>query len=145
MARIFLQQRDVDDEVRGLFEGLVHDVMGAGYTGECSPPLDVVETSAGLEIVMDVAGVTVDSIKVVVAQNTLVIAGRKQPSACRHHAAAFHLVERAFGRFARGVRLTGAFDTARADATLRAGELRILLPHLEERRGREIRIHVRAD
>ena len=57
--------------------------------------------------------------------------------------AAFHVAERTFGRFARGVRLTGAFDVGRADARLRAGELRVTLPRIDERRGRERRIPVR--
>jgi HSP20 family protein len=143
MARIFLERRDLNDEVRGIFEGLVNDVAGAA--GECAPPVDVVETGAGIEIIIDLAGVSADSVTVLVAQNTLVIAGQKRPSACQHRAAAFHLVERAFGRFARGVRLTGAFDLAGADARLRAGELRILLPRIEERRGGEIRIPVRIE
>jgi HSP20 family molecular chaperone IbpA len=43
------------------------------------------------------------------------------------------------------VRLNGAFDVGRADATLRAGELRVTLPRIEERRGRERRIPVRTD
>jgi HSP20 family protein len=74
-----------------------------------------------------------------------VITGDKRPAACAHHEAAFHLVERAFGRFARGVRLSGAFDAGRADARLRDGELRVTLPRIEERRGRELRIPVRTD
>jgi HSP20 family molecular chaperone IbpA len=55
------------------------------------------------------------------------------------------VAERVFGRFGRAVRLTGAFDVGRAEATLRAGELRVSLPRIEERRGREHRIPVRAD
>ena len=47
----------------------------------------------------------------------------------------FHLVEREFGRFARAVRLTGAFDVQRARASLAAGELTIVLPRLADRRG----------
>jgi HSP20 family protein len=144
MARLFLEHRDLY-AVRGIFDGLMTDVTGAEGAVECAPALDVVETTAGLEIVMDLAGVTLESLTVVVAQQTLVISGEKRPLRCQHHAAAFHLVERAFGRFARGVRLSGPFDVGRAEATLRAGELRILLPRLEERRGREIRIDVRAD
>jgi HSP20 family protein len=119
--------------------------LEASATGECSPPLDVIETTAGLEIVMDLAGVPAESIKVLVVQNTLVITGDKRPAACGHNGAAFHLVERAFGRFARGVRLGAPFDAGRADAMLRDGELRVTLPRIEERRGRELRIPVRAD
>jgi HSP20 family molecular chaperone IbpA len=57
--------------------------------------------------------------------------------------AAFHLAERGFGRFARAVRLAGAFDAGRARATLNAGELRVVLPRIDERRGSEIRIPIR--
>ena len=42
----------------------------------------------------------------------------------------------------RAVRLTGAFDAGKATATLSAGELRVILPRIEERRGRDIRIPV---
>jgi hypothetical protein len=43
------------------------------------------------------------------------------------------------------VRLTGAFEVGRADAVLRAGELRVTLPRIDERRGLERRIPVRTD
>jgi HSP20 family protein len=143
MARIFLDRRDWNDQMGSIVDELVNEV--AGTAGEYTPPLDVVETSAGLDLIMDLAGVDLNAVSVVVTGDTLIIAGHKRPPACQHHAAAFHLVERAFGRFARGVRLTGAYDLANADARLHAGELRIRLPRLEERRGREIRINVRTD
>jgi HSP20 family protein len=145
VARIFLERRDLDDDLRGLFNRLDDNAEGAGVPGECSVPLDVVETAQGIEIMADVAGVAADAIKILFVGNTLVIVGRKLPSACEHREAAFHLAERTFGHFARGVRLAGAFDAGRADARLQAGELRVTLPRIEERRGGEIRIRVRAD
>ena len=48
------------------------------------------------------------------------------------------------GGFARAISLEGAYDTTRATAGLRDGELRVVLPRLEERRGVPIRIPVRA-
>ena len=56
----------------------------------------------------------------------------------------YHLVEREFGRFARAVRVTGAFDVAQARATVENGELVVVLPKLPERRGRAHRITVTA-
>jgi HSP20 family protein len=146
VARIFLERRDLDDELQRLFEALspVGDLAGA--PAECPAALDVIETAAGIEIVMDLAGVPAAAVQVVVARGTLVVMGRKDPPACAHkREAAFHVAERTFGRFARGVRLNGAFDVGRAEATLRAGELRVTLPRIEERRGRERRIPVRTD
>jgi HSP20 family protein len=109
---------------------------------ECAPPMDVIETADGVEIVMDVPAVQLNEIRLVFSQNTLIVAGHKRPGPCAHQDAAFHLAERGFGRFARAVRLTGAFDGGRALATLSHGELRIVLPRLEERRGRDITIPI---
>jgi HSP20 family protein len=132
------------EDVRRLLDLLEHR-SSPDAAGECAPPLDVVETTAGLEIVMDLPGVPPDTVQVVFARNTLVIAGQKRPAACGDREAAFHLAERAFGRFARAVRLTGAYDAGAARATLASGELRVVLPRIDERRGREIRIPVRTD
>ena len=146
MARIFLERRGLDDELQRLLDRLTTRDDVAGASAECNVSLDVVETATSIEVVMDLAGVAADSVQVVLAHDTLLITGRKKPPQCAHQReAAFHVAERTFGRFARGVRLTGAFDVGRADATLRAGELRITLPRIEARRGRERRIPVRAD
>jgi HSP20 family protein len=102
----------------------------------------VVETAAGIELLMDVPGVAREAIKVVFSHGTLIVAGRKLPASCAHREAAFHLAERSFGRFVRAVRLSGAFDGGNARASLNAGELRIFLPRIDERRGRDIRIDV---
>jgi HSP20 family protein len=108
--------------------------------------VDVVETAVAIEVIVDLVGVEAEAVQVVIARDTLVITGVKRPAACAHHGdATFHVAERVFGRFTRAVRLAGAFDIARGDATLRAGELRVTLPRIDERRGREHRIPVRAD
>jgi HSP20 family molecular chaperone IbpA len=43
------------------------------------------------------------------------------------------------------LRLAGALDAGRAHATLTAGELHVVLPRIEERRGREVPIPVRVE
>jgi HSP20 family protein len=113
-----------------------------GAAGEYAPPMDVIETTDGIEILMDVPGVAGNAIRLVFSQSTMIIVGRKQPGPCAQGEAAFHLAERSFGRFARAVRLNGAFDAGRASATLNSGELRVKLPRIEERRGRDIRIAI---
>jgi HSP20 family protein len=145
VARIFVERREMDDELRRLFDRLVQSEPPE-HTAECPVALDVVETSAAVEIILDVVGVQADAVQVVIARDTLVITGVKRPTACQHHdEATFHVAERVFGRFARAVRLSGAFDVARSDATLRAGELRVRLPRIEDRRGREHRIPIRTE
>jgi len=54
-------------------------------------------------------------------------------------------VEREFGRFARAVRVNGAFDVHAAEAAIRNGELTIVLPKRPDRRGLTHRIEIRTD
>jgi HSP20 family molecular chaperone IbpA len=80
-------------------------------------------------------------LRVVFRNGLLIVAGEKAPPAAgQDHQ--FHLVEREFGRFARVVRLNGAFDIGRATAAVRDGELTIVLPKVVDRRGRAHRITV---
>jgi HSP20 family protein len=144
VASIFLERRSLDDDLRRLFEQLTN--VDAPASTECTVLMDVVETSGAIEIVVDLVGVSADSVKIVVARNTVLITGDKRPATCEHCGeAAFHVAERVFGRFVRTVRLSGAFDVANADARLRHGELRVVLPRIDDRRGREHRIPVRID
>jgi HSP20 family protein len=128
-----------------LFDLLNGEAQAGGTAGECSPPLDVIESGAAIELVMDLPGVEREQLQVLFARGTVLIAGTKKPFACSHAEATFHLAERAFGRFARAVRIAGAVDAGRARATLTGGELRIVLPRIEDRRGREIRISIESD
>jgi HSP20 family protein len=142
VSRRYEERVPLDNGVRRLIEVLEAgtDLLAAG--GECAPPIDVLETDAGLELLMDLPGVPADAIHVVFAQSTLLIAGHKTPAACGHAEAAFHQAERSFGRFLRTISLSGAWDAGAAEARLSCGELRVTLPRIAERRGREIRIPV---
>jgi HSP20 family protein len=146
MARIFIERQELPEDVRRLFDAMWNEAqtLGATAAAECSPPLDVIETDAGVEVIVDLPGVASDSVHVLFARNVLLVAGHKGPMTCDHDEAAFHLAERGFGRFARAVRLDGAFESAHASATLRDGELRVTIPRIEDRRGGEIRIPVRG-
>ena len=104
------------------------------YSGEYHPVLDVLETAAGVEIVLDVTGVSTDAIRVLFRNDVVLIAGEKAPSSS-NSGASYHLVEREFGRFARAVRLTGAFEAGAARAWLEDGELTIVIPRRVDRRG----------
>lgn len=128
--------------VESWLRALLQDEPGEASPAECTPAMDVLETADRVEIVIDLPGVALEAIRLVVSQDTVIVAGRKLPVGCAHREAAFHLAERSFGRFARAIRLGGAFDAGRATATLVRGELRVVLPRIEERRGRDIRIPI---
>ena len=140
MAHIYFERRSAPEDPR--FRQWLDNQSGPGAAGECEPPMDVVETANAIELIVDLPGVALSSINVVFSQGTVIVAGRKTPAVCAHAQAAFHLAERSFGRFVRAVRLSGAFDAGKATAKFDAGELHIVLPRIEERRGRDIKIAV---
>ncbi len=149
MARTFIDRRgreltSVEADLHLILQQQPDLGAAADAAAECTMPLDVVETADAIEIVMDLPGVALEDVTVALVRDTLVISGRKTPVVCRHHGAAFHLAERTFGQCTRGVRLPGAFDASRADARLGAGELRITLPRIQDRRGGCLRIPVRS-
>jgi len=130
------ETQDLAGDLRDLFSELEATLLPEQrvYSGECHPALDVLETQNGVEVIVDVAGVPPQAVRILFRGDTLVIAGEKAPGPSAAEPT-FHLVEREFGRFARAVRLTGAFDVSRASASLIGGELTIVLPRLAERRG----------
>lgn len=128
---------ELADDIRQLFQDLAvslrHELRA--YSGECHPSLDVLETETTVEVVVDVAGVPPEALRVLYRAGVLLVAGEKAPPPGTGEQT-FHLVEREFGRFARAVRLTGAFDIDRSRATLADGELTVVLRKMDDRRGR---------
>jgi HSP20 family protein len=140
---------ELSDELRRVVQELVRQGgrPPTAAAGQCTPALDVLETDETVEVLMDLPGVAPTSVRVFLKGELVVAAGEKlsiPPSGIE--TGDFHLVERAFGRFARAVRVTAAFDGARATAHLVDGELRIVLPRLHDRRGttRTLEVSTRA-
>jgi HSP20 family protein len=132
----------IAEDARTLLDELDRDLPGAAQlTAECRPPLDIMETMEATEVVVDVPGVRADSVRVAIRANTVMIVGAKLVPAAPADAR-FHLAERSYGRFARAVRVAGAFDANRAQAIVANGLLRIVLPRIEDRRGRLVPIKV---
>ena len=137
------EARELADDVRELFEDLAARLPPEqrAQSGECHPTIDVLETDEAVEVVVDVSGIPPAALRVLFRAGVLLVAGEKAPPrAPENHT--FHLVEREFGRFARAVRLTGAFSVGTARASLDDGELTIVLPKLVDRRDQSHRIPV---
>lgn len=133
---------ELGDDARQLLRELDRDTPGVSLaSAECRPPLDVIETAAAVEVVMDIPGVAADSLRVAIRRSTLLIVGAKATPPVDPDSR-YHLAERSYGRFARAVRLTGAFDSGAARAVTGGGLLRVTLPRLQDRRGQSLRIPV---
>ena len=140
------ESRELTDDVRELFADLAAHLEHAqrAYSGECHPSLDVRETADAVEVIVDVSGIPSEAVRVLFRGGVVIVAGEKAPIPGTEEQT-YHLVEREFGRFARAVRVSGSFDIQRAHATVRHGELTVVLPKLMDRRGRAHRIPVSSD
>jgi HSP20 family protein len=140
------ESRELVDDLRQVFADLASTLPPdqRAYSGEYHPALDVVETASAVEIVVDVAGVPAEAVRVLFRGDVLLVAGEKAPPATASEPT-FHLLERGFGRFARAVRLSGAFEISRAHARFVSGELTIVLPRRDDRRGRAQTIPIETD
>ena len=137
---------ELTEDVRAIFEELAAtlNTEQRAFSGECHPAVDVFETDAAVEIVMDVSGIPPEAVRVFFRSGVVLIAGEKAPAIAREPQT-FHLVEREFGRFARAVRVNGAFDVHAGQANMRDGELTVVLPKRSDRRGRAHRIEIGTD
>jgi HSP20 family protein len=140
-----LDQAHLAQDVHRLFDDLARRRPDRRHVvaGECMPVVDVFVTERSVEIVLDLPGVAADALRILIKNGVVLIVGEKErPEPSKRAPASFHLVERDFGRFARAVRLQSAVDAAAARARLVNGELRLVLPRLQERRGQGILVPI---
>ena len=140
-----LDSADLAQDVQRLFEDVARRRPDRRHVvaGECMPGVDVFETDRTVEIVLDLPGVAADALRILIKSGVVLIVGEKErPVLAQHTPASFHLVERDFGRFARAVRIGGAVQADQARARLSQGELRVVLPRRDERRGQGILVPI---
>jgi HSP20 family protein len=130
------------EDARQLLDELDRGLPGAAMSsGECRPTLDIIETADAAEVIVDVPGVPLGALRVAIRHNTVLVVGAKltvpPPGEAR-----FHLAERSYGRFARAVRVAGAFDAGRSRAVVADGLLRVILPRIDDRRGHLVNLAV---
>jgi HSP20 family protein len=133
------------DDIRQLFVELADERGDSAPSpaGTCRPSVDVFETDEVIELIVDASGMTASSLRVLFRGGVVVVAGEKLPPR-RGEAQVFHQVERDFGRFARVLQLSGAFDVNEARASLASGELTITIPKRVDRRDQPRRIAITA-
>jgi HSP20 family protein len=121
---------DIDrlhDEIRELVDDLWHLPRFAGGRRGFRPQVDCVrsEDPPALHVVVELAGVDPTSIKVVVADRVLVVAGerRRPPLSGR-----YRQLEVEYGAFQRRIQLDEPVDPAAASARYEQGMLTVELP-----------------
>jgi len=107
--------------------------------GGIYPPVNVLNGSDDLIVQCEVAGVSKDDLDISITGDTLVIRGRKLPSADEQNVR-FQRRERGSGDFSRTIVLPDKVDADRVEANLKDGILTIRLSKSEAAKPRQIRV-----
>lgn len=131
-------RREIDrlhDEIQELFAELWQVPRFSGLRHGFRPQVDAYRTAdpACLTIVVELPGVDPDSVQILVADRTLVIAGeRPRP---RVDGQVWQQMEIEYGQFQRRLALPEDVDPGEAAAEYDRGLLRITMPVVAQRRG----------
>jgi HSP20 family protein len=136
--------RDIQSEMNRLFDSFMGRPMTtASGTGSRSwePLVDLYETPDDFVLNFELPGVSEKDIALSITGDVITVQGERPFSEPLNDDSYFH-VERAYGKFARSLRLPMPVDARRVRATYREGVLQVRVPKAEEVRAKEIKIDV---
>ncbi len=140
----FLEMARIQSEINRLFDNLI-DLGGADRgEGAWIPNADVIETESTVLLQVDLPGVDPVNLSLTVLGGNVILRGDKARPAVASGAES-HVAERAYGAFRRVIQLGVPVNTRQAVAVLRNGLLRVEFPKVQNRRGEEVPIEVRAE
>jgi HSP20 family protein len=124
---------ELQRQMEKLFEHLATSKrpMAVFSTGNWHPNVDICETEESIFVLVELAGVDHDSIRLVADGDLLLIEGERTLGhrACKH---VYHQIEISFGPFQRVLRLPVPIDPDAATASYNNGFLEISLPRARE-------------
>lgn len=124
-------KRDIDQlqsEIQELFADLWQVPRFSGIRRGFRPQVDCFRTTEPpeLTVLVELPGVDPDEIELVVADDTLYVAGQRTRPRCEGQA--YQQMELDYGPFRRRVQLGADVDVGRARATYERGILKVVLP-----------------
>ncbi len=118
---------DLDRQIESAFDELIHKPWGAGRGAAGSwPAVDVYETASAYLVVADVPGVAPAQLKVTVADNELVICGRRDVESQIRLGQTVR-IEREQGEFCRRIRFAQAVEKGQVESRFEQGQLLVRL------------------
>lgn len=122
------RRRDLRDEIDELFADLWQVSRLGGLRRGFRPQLDCFRTEdpATFTVVVDIAGIDPDRVKVTTSERALVISGERHRDECGGRT--YQQMEVEYGPFQRVIQLPDHADPTTAEATYDKGLLRIVIP-----------------
>jgi HSP20 family protein len=114
-------------------------LRGQSQTNHLSPPVDVYEDEHGLEIALDLPGISPDNIQIEAENQTLTVQAERRYE--RQEGRTAHRVERNYGKYIRSFSVPGKYDLSAVTATYTHGLLTLSIPRSEASQRRKIAVH----
>ena len=134
---------DAQDRIHRLMGELFKDMRPLGYQPDRSfhPPMDIYETDEDLVVIMEVAGMKGEDIRVVFEKDLLSISGTRSeiPDGPKIR---LHQMEIDYGRFERSLRIPFPLKVNEFKATYRQGFLVITVPKRKEPISRTVEVTI---
>ena len=126
------RRRDLKDEIDDLFADLWQVSRLSGLRRGFRPEVDSFrgEDPPTFTVVVEIAGIDPDQVKVVAGEGALVISGERRRQACEGRV--YQQIEIEYGPFERVIRLPEDVDLSHAEARYERGLLTIQLPIVEK-------------
>lgn len=124
------------------FDDLFHDDLfrlRRQATPAFAPPVDIVETEKGYELVADLPGLTSDDVDITIEDGVLAISGERKQERVEEKKG-FRRVERTFGAFKRSFTLPKGVSVDQVTARVDHGQLRVQVPKPVTELPRKVRI-----
>lgn len=132
----FAELRQLQSQMNRMFDGGARSRHQSDGTW---PPVTMWLGDDSVVVTAEMPGVTKDDIDLTVRENTLIIAGKRNPST-EDEDAAWHRRERPAGEFSRSVRLPLRVDPDKVEARAKNGVLEIEMGRPDAERPRKIQV-----
>jgi HSP20 family protein len=134
--------------VGDLFQSFFSPSFLGSHTGMTMPALDLVETSDGYKVEVEVPGYTMDQINVQFQDNVLTLSGElaqektttEKGNGKGGDDGRYHIVERTRGSFSRSIKFPVSVDATGVKAAMKNGVLTVSIPKGAAARAQKIKI-----
>lgn len=128
--------RQLQSQMNRLFEG---GARSQRQNDGAWPPVNMWMGDDSVVVTAEMPGVAQDDIDLTVRENTLIIAGKRNPATEDEHAA-WHRRERPSGEFSRSIRLPLRVDPDKVEARVNNGVLEVEMGRPDAERPRKIEV-----
>lgn len=125
-------------EIEELTQRLDRAYSGSQNVSRFSPPVDIHEDEQGLELTLDLPGVSPDALHIEAENNTLTVQAERRYA--RQEGRTAHRVERAYGTFTRTFSVPAKYDLTKVEADFDHGSLTLRVPRSEAAQKRTVTV-----